>query len=92
MLDTAFRAHGLRDLLVTGDVASVLERYLVGTLDEFGASLWAEPVHGCEDIVLEPASCDFLADALFQLSTPELFGTVSSIVESLWTRVPAAEL
>lgn len=75
----------LHIVLVPSDVARVLERYLAGTMDDFGVSSWAETVHSFEDIVLEPASCDFLADALYQLSTPELFGTVSSIVESLRT-------
>jgi hypothetical protein len=74
--------------LTLGDVSRVLDLFDAGTLSETDLTAWAEEVHGREDIELDPADRDLLADALFELSTPELFGTVPDIVSELRRRLP----
>lgn len=77
------------------DLVTLRVRDLVRALDEFGAgtvdaddlSAWAEAVHGREDIALDSTDRSLLADALFELSTPELFGAMNEIVDSLRHRL-----
>lgn len=47
---------------------------------------WAEAIHSCDDVGLDPADRDMLADALLQLSTPELFGSMDEIVAGIRLR------
>jgi hypothetical protein len=47
---------------------------------------WAELVHGSDDVTLDPADEEFLAGALFELSTPDLFGAMADIVAELRDR------
>ncbi len=47
---------------------------------------WAEVVHTEEDIEGDWADRDFLSQAIFELSTPELFGSMEEIVARLRER------
>lgn len=73
--------------LVVGDVARAIDRYETGLLREDELSAWAEAVHGREDVALDPADRDLLADALYELSTPELFGAMTEVVQALKARL-----
>lgn len=73
--------------LVTQDISHVLNEFLSGRLSTTELEAWAEAVHGCEDIALDPDDRDFLADALFELSTPELCGPANEVVVALGRRI-----
>ena len=67
--------------------ARVLDAYDAGTLTEAALEAWADEVYGREDIELDPADRDLLADALFELSTPEINGPMRDIVSGLRRRL-----
>ena len=69
------------------DVRRALDGFEAQNLTETDLERWAEEVHGREDIELDPTDRDLLADALFQLSTPELFGAMPVIVGELRGRL-----
>lgn len=69
--------------LVAHDLTRALEAFDAGSLDEEGLCTWAETLQGREDIALDPADRDLLAGALFELSTPELFGSMAGVIESV---------
>jgi hypothetical protein len=73
--------------LTIRDVSRVLDLFEARALSEVDIVAWAEEVHGREDIELDPADRDLLADALFELSTPELFGPLPDIVSELRRRL-----
>lgn len=63
-----------------------LEAFSKGELSAELLERWAEAVHTADDIELDPADREFLADALFELSTPEIFGAMGQIVADLRRR------
>jgi hypothetical protein len=73
--------------LTTDDLRQALDRFDEGTLAEADLVAWAEEVHAREDIELDPGDRDLLADALFELSTPELFGPITDIVGEIRRRL-----
>ena len=73
--------------LATHDLAGALDYFVAGSLDEASLCAWAEAIQGREDVELDPAARDILAEALFELSTPELFGPVVEVVESVRQRL-----
>jgi hypothetical protein len=73
--------------LTLHDLRRVLDSFDARILGESDLETWAEEVHGREDIELDPADRDLLADALFELSTPELFGAMPDIVSGLRRRM-----
>jgi len=73
--------------LTAEDLGQVLARFEAGTLTEDDLVTWAEEIHSREDIELDPADSDLLADALVELSTPEIFGSIPDIVSGLRRRL-----
>ncbi len=73
--------------LTLGDVRRALDGFDARTLTEAQLETWAEEIHGREDIELDPVDRDLLADALFELSTPELFGPMTEVVSELRRRI-----
>ncbi len=65
----------------------VLDLYAAGDLDDASIERWAEAVHGRDDIELAGLEREVLAEALFELSSPELFGPVPQIVGDLRLKV-----
>ncbi|WP_392507569.1 hypothetical protein ACF3NT_11555 [Naumannella halotolerans] len=63
-----------------------VEAFLSGEVSADLLERWAEAVHSAEDVALDPSDEAFLADALFQLSTPELFGSMEAIVAAISER------
>ena len=90
-LDAAIDALGLFEPPAGGasvrlgrsTVLRVLEAFTRGGLSPALVERWAEAVHSADDIELDSADHDFLAEALFELSTPELFGSMDEIVARL---------
>jgi hypothetical protein len=74
-------------MLTLRDIGRVLDLFDARALSETDLTAWAEEVHGREDIELDPADRDLLADALFELSTPELFVPMPDIVSELRRRL-----
>ena len=73
--------------LTIGDLTRALDEFDAGALSEADLVAWAEEVHGREDIELDPNDSDLLADALFELSTPELFGPMTGVVSAIRRRL-----
>lgn len=63
-----------------------LEAFSRGALSPRVLERWAEAVHSAEDVELDPSDQDFLSEALFELSTPELFGSLEEVVARLRER------
>lgn len=74
-------------VVTTRHLVRALNAFDDGSLDGTVLSAWAESVQGREDIALDPVARDLLAEALFELSTPELFGSVEEVVASVKTRL-----
>ncbi|CAN5361044.1 hypothetical protein BH11ACT1_BH11ACT1_13050 [soil metagenome] len=65
-------------VLGVADVVSALESHARGGLDADGLESWAEAIAGREDVAMETTAAEMLTQALFELSSPELFGPVAS--------------
>lgn len=74
--------------LTVRDVVRALDRYRVGSVDDAALCDWAEALQGREDVSLDPVDRELLADALFELSTPELFGDMVEVVALVRERLP----
>lgn len=93
-LDAAFEALGRFEPPASGssvqlDRATVrlaLDAFTRGDLSPAVLERWAEAVHSADDVELDSADQDFLSEALFELSTPELFGSMEEIVVRLRER------
>jgi hypothetical protein len=70
------------------NIGRALDQFEAKTLNEDDLVAWAEEIHTREDIELDPPDRQLLADALFELSTPELFGEMPDIVSELRRRLP----
>lgn len=68
------------------NIRLAVEAFLKGELSADLLERWAEAVHGADDVVLDPADETFLSAALFELSTPELFGSMEEIVAGIRER------
>ncbi len=73
--------------LTLRDLRRALDGFDTRTLSETDLVAWAEEIHGREDIELDAPDRDLLADALFELSTPELFGPLPDIVSEIRRRM-----
>lgn len=62
-----------------------------GETDEATVITWATAIISAGDIALEARNDELLAQALFELSTPRLFGSMSEVVASLRARLLLAE-
>ncbi|MCY1675769.1 hypothetical protein OVA06_13805 [Pseudarthrobacter sp. SL88] len=68
------------------DIDHALDEFWAGKISADDLCAWAEEVQGREDIALNPEDRDFLADALFQLSTPEICGPADEVAVALRLR------
>ncbi|WP_369745162.1 hypothetical protein [Paenarthrobacter sp. AMU7] len=69
------------------DIGHALDEFWAGKISADDLCAWAEELQGREDIALDPEDRDFLADALFQLSTPELCGPADEVAVALRLRL-----
>ncbi|WP_133247063.1 hypothetical protein [Pseudarthrobacter sp. AG30] len=69
------------------DIAHALDKFWTGKLSAEYLCAWAEELQGREDIALNPEDRDFLPDALFQLSTPEICGSAEDVAVVLRQRL-----
>lgn len=67
-------------------VRRAIEAFRMGELSADQLERWAEAVHGADDVLLDPSDEEFLSAALFELSTPQLFGSMEQIVAGLRER------
>ncbi|MBS4753965.1 hypothetical protein KG112_14220 [Nocardioides sp. zg-ZUI104] len=75
--------------LTLGDVRGVVERYLAGDLSDDGIGDWAEFIESRDDIGYEPRHRDLLADLIFELATPEIFGPMPDVARGVVSRLRA---
>lgn len=68
------------------NIRLAVEAFLNGEVSAHLLERWAEAIHGADDVVLDPADEAFLSDVLFELSTPELFGSMEEIVAGIRER------
>ena len=69
------------------DITHALDEFIAGRISAEELSAWAEEVQGREDIGVDPSERDFIADALFQLSTPEICGAANEVDLTLKQRL-----
>ncbi|AMB42051.1 hypothetical protein IG195_08870 [Arthrobacter sp. TES] len=69
------------------DIGHALDEFWAGKISADDLCVWAEELQGREDIALNPEDRDFLADALFQLSTPEICGPADEVALALRVRL-----
>lgn len=69
------------------DIVHALDEFWAGKVSADDLCAWAEELQGREDIALYPEDRDFLADALFQLSTPEICGPADEVAVALRLRL-----
>ncbi|SEB39309.1 hypothetical protein SAMN04489807_0436 [Microbacterium hydrocarbonoxydans] len=72
------------------DIDAAIRRFVSGRASAEDLADWAECVHTVEDIDLDDAARDLIAQALFELSTPELFGSMEDISTSLLRRISSS--
>ena len=77
------------DLVITRpiDVVNALDRYERGDLAEAELVEWAEALFGRDDVGYPADETESVKEALFELSTPELFGPVGETVLRLHARL-----
>ncbi|KMM45378.1 hypothetical protein CWIS_10745 [Cellulomonas sp. A375-1] len=93
-LDANFAALAACGPAQPGAGVQVDRSLLRGVLDAFGKNAisavqlerWAELAQGADDVTLDPADEEYLAAALFELSSPQLFGSMDEIVADLRRR------
>ena len=83
---SALAASGSSVQIDRANVRHAIEAFLKGEISADLLERWAEAVHGADDVALEPADKAFLSEALFELSTPELFGSMEAIVAGIRER------
>jgi hypothetical protein len=69
------------------DVIAALESHLRGELDEHDLESWAEALAGRDDVGMRAGQAGVLTEALFELSSPELFGPPATTVPVLLERL-----
>lgn len=84
-----FEADSHLDAIVfkTDDVAFALNEHCAGRLSSEYIVEWAEAIVGLDEITLDPDNRDDLAQMLFEISTPELFGSVGEVVKDVQKRL-----
>ena len=70
-------------VLTVADVVSALESHALGELGTDGLESWAEAIAGRDDVAMETKAAEDLTQALFELSSPELFGPAASTAPRL---------
>lgn len=70
-------------VLAAADVVAALESYALGEMGAEGLESWAEAIAGRDDVAMETKAAENLTQALFELSSPELFGPVASTAPRL---------
>jgi hypothetical protein len=73
--------------LTPGHVLRVLTEYQQARIDEEELSAWADAVEGRDDVGRASGRESLLNDALFEMSSPELFGPLDEVVPSLIARL-----
>jgi hypothetical protein len=73
--------------LTTQHVMSVLERVRDGEVQPDEAEAWADSIHLRDDVAREPGREDLINHVLIQMSSPELFGALSTIGSDLLMRL-----
>ena len=86
LVTSAAPGNGPSVQLGRANVRHAMDAFLGGELSASLLERWAEAVHGAEEVVLDPADEAFLSDALFELSTPDLFGSMDEVVAHLRDR------
>jgi|SRR5450830_77193 hypothetical protein len=76
-------------VLTVADVVSVLESHVLGEMDAQDLESWAEAIEGRDDVAMETRRAEGLTQALFELSSSELFGPVASTAPRLLERLRA---
>ena len=76
-------------VLAVADVVSALESHALGGLDADGLESWAETIAGRDDVAMEVTAAEMLTQALFELSSSELFGPVASTAPRVLERLRA---
>lgn len=76
--------------LEIADVICAIESHFRGTLDEHDLESWAEALAGRDDVGMRAGQADILTEALFELSSPELFGSPATTVPLLLKRLREA--
>nr|WP_300144359.1 hypothetical protein [Propionicimonas sp.] len=82
---------GASVVLTRTSVQAALEGFTSGVITAPLLERWAEALHAAEDVELSKVDRDFVADALFELSSPELFGSAEEVVASLQSRDRGAD-
>ncbi|WP_157693451.1 hypothetical protein [Pseudarthrobacter equi] len=75
---------GVRPVILTvHHLQHVLARYVAGDLDDASLEEWAQTVQSLDDIRFDANDRDLIAQAIFELSTPEPFERLPAIVARL---------
>ncbi|MFJ5955874.1 hypothetical protein ACIQC5_07925 [Paenarthrobacter sp. NPDC092416] len=69
------------------DIGHALDEFEAGRIDADELCAWAEEVQGREDIGVDSRGHDFITDALFQLSTPEICAPANEVARALRQRM-----
>ncbi|TLM80810.1 hypothetical protein [Pseudarthrobacter sp. NamE5] len=69
------------------DISHALDEFEAGRIGADELSAWAEEVQGREDVGVDSNGRDFIADAIFQLSTPEICGPANEVALALRQRM-----
>ncbi len=69
---------------------AALDAFERGAISADQLERWAELAHGADDVTLDPGDEEYLATALFELSAPQLFGSMDEIVADLRRREEGA--
>lgn len=72
------------------DIIGAIKSHLRGTLGEQDLESWAEALAGRDDVGMTAGQAGILIDALFELSSPELFGAPATTVPLLLERLREA--
>lgn len=86
-LATAAAEDGPQVAVSRMDVVRSLDRYLSGDLSENDLERWAEAIHTLDEIDVDIADHDVLVEALFEMSTPELFGNMPAVARKVRSRL-----
>jgi hypothetical protein len=85
--DDIWSGYGDRTVFGAREFTSILQRCLEGEIPEADVTAWAELVEGRPSIDYESGKEEELADALFELSTPEINEPVT--LEKCWRLLKA---
>lgn len=70
--------------LTSADAVGVLERFVQGGLGAAEIEMWAEGIHMRDDVGLAVGADLILSEMLFNLSSPEISGEITTSVARQW--------